>query len=227
MDSASTMAMATSPAGGDPAPQPPCQGGLLELIDIGEADPAVTDERDAYAANRAAERQARQLSGQRGRVDQRPRLELVRVQRHHSDDDLDLVAQPFDEARTQRPVDQPTGEDRALGWTSRRKNEPGNAACGMHPLFDVHRRGRSRRPRAACSVRWWRTTPWCRRLDRQLPIRRLAGPARARFEPDDMTPEIAVVDNGLGELKIWSLHGIPFYGAWRTGQCGAWIAPAQ
>src|SRR5215207_2285870 len=31
-----------------------------------------------------------------------------------------------------------------------------------------------------------------------------------------MAAEIAVVNNCLSELKIWSLHGIPFCGAWRT-----------
>jgi hypothetical protein len=34
-----------------------------------------------------------------------------------------------------------------------------------------------------------------------------------------MAAEIAVVDNGLGELKIWSLHGIPFCGAGDDRQC--------
>src|SRR5687767_6429907 len=34
-----------------------------------------------------------------------------------------------------------------------------------------------------------------------------------------MATEITVVDDGLGELKIWSLHGIPFCGAGDGRQC--------
>src|SRR5215211_7161423 len=34
-----------------------------------------------------------------------------------------------------------------------------------------------------------------------------------------MAAEITVVDDGLGELKIWSLHGIPFCGASDGRQC--------
>ena len=34
-----------------------------------------------------------------------------------------------------------------------------------------------------------------------------------------MAAEVAVVDNSLGELKIWSLHGIPFCGAGDGRQC--------
>src|SRR5215218_2346992 len=34
-----------------------------------------------------------------------------------------------------------------------------------------------------------------------------------------MAAEITVVDDGLGELKIWSLHGIPFCGAGDGRQC--------
>src|SRR5829696_9850592 len=34
-----------------------------------------------------------------------------------------------------------------------------------------------------------------------------------------MAAKFAVVDDGLGELKIWSLHGIPFCGAGDGRQC--------
>ena len=59
VDSASTMAMATSPAAVTRPATTMSKVALLELVDVGEADPAVTDECDAYAANRTAERQAR------------------------------------------------------------------------------------------------------------------------------------------------------------------------
>jgi hypothetical protein len=38
-----------------------------------------------------------------------------------------------------------------------------------------------------------------------------------------VSAEIAVVDNGLGGLKIWSLHGIPFCGdgLLPTPECGS------
>ena len=116
------------------------EGGLLELVDVGEADPAVTDQCDAYAANRAAERQAGQLGGQRGGIDRDHVVELVRVQRHDGDDHLDLVAQALDEARTQRAIDEPAGEDRALGRAALTAEErAGDAARGVHPFLDVHR----------------------------------------------------------------------------------------
>jgi hypothetical protein len=41
---------------------------------------------------------------------------------------------------------------------------------------------------------------------------------QAGLEADDVLTEIGVVDNCLGELKIWSLHGIPFCGTGRTAQ---------
>ena len=41
----------------------------LELVDVGEADPLVTDQGDADAADRAGERQTGELGGQRGGVD--------------------------------------------------------------------------------------------------------------------------------------------------------------
>src|SRR3954449_291982 len=48
---------------------------------------------DADAADRAGERQAGELRGERRGVDREHVVRVVRVERHHGDDDLDLVAQ--------------------------------------------------------------------------------------------------------------------------------------
>ena len=85
------MAMATSPAGVT-RPATTMSKVAFQAGRRREANPAVTDQCDAYAANRAAERQAAQLGGQRGRVDGDDVVELVRVQRHDGDDHLDLIA---------------------------------------------------------------------------------------------------------------------------------------
>ena len=107
---------------------------------VGEADPLVADQGDADAADRAGERQAGELGGQRRGVDRDDVVQVVGVQRHHGDDDLDLVAQALDEARAQRAVDQPAGEDRALGRAALAAEErAGDAARGVHPLLDVDR----------------------------------------------------------------------------------------
>ena len=45
------------------------EGRVLELVDVGEADPLVTDQGDADAADRAGERQTRERGGQRRGVD--------------------------------------------------------------------------------------------------------------------------------------------------------------
>src|SRR6185436_21037568 len=89
--------------------------GIRELIDVREADPAVTDQCDAYAAYGSGKWQPGHLGGQRGRVDGDHVAQLVRIQRHDYDDDLDLVAQALDEARPERAVNQAAGEDRTLG----------------------------------------------------------------------------------------------------------------
>ena len=118
------------------------EGRLLELVDVGEADPLVADQGDADAADRAGERQARQLGGHRRGVDRDDVVGLVGVERHHGDDDLDLVAQALDEAGAQRPVDQPAGEDRALGRAALAAEErAGDAPGGVHPLLDVDGQG--------------------------------------------------------------------------------------
>ena len=91
--------MATSPDACDPAGHDHLERGILKLIDVREADPAITDQRNAYAADWTGERQAGELGGQGCRIDGDHVVGLVRVQRHDCDDDLDLIAQALDEAR--------------------------------------------------------------------------------------------------------------------------------
>ena len=63
---------------------------------------------------------------------------VVGVERHHGDDDLDLVAQALDEGRAQRPVDEPAGEDGVLAGAALAAEErAGDAARGVHALLDV------------------------------------------------------------------------------------------
>ena len=54
---------------GDPAGDDHVERGVLKLVDVWEADPAIADERDAYAADRTGKRQAGELGGQRRRID--------------------------------------------------------------------------------------------------------------------------------------------------------------
>ena len=64
---------------------------------------------------------------------------MVRIEGEHRNDDLYLVAQPFYEARTQRPVDEPAGEDGLLARTSLAPKERARyATSGIHSLLDVH-----------------------------------------------------------------------------------------
>src|SRR5207248_4001038 len=88
--------------------------------------------------DRAVERQAGQLGGQRRGVDRDHVVRMLRIQRQYRLDDLDLVAQPLDEGGTQRPVDQAAGEDRVLGGPAFAAEErAGDPAGGVHALLDV------------------------------------------------------------------------------------------
>ena len=75
------------------------EDGALELLDGREGDPgspcicSIRDQRDAHRADGPGERQARQLGGRRCGVDGHHVVQIVGIQAHHGDDDLDLVAQ--------------------------------------------------------------------------------------------------------------------------------------
>ena len=114
--------------------------GTLELLDGRERDPGAVDQRDAHTADRSGERQAGDLGGRRRGVDRQHVVQLVGIQAHDGDHDLDLVAQAVDERRAQRPVDQPTGQDRVGGRTALPAEErAGDAPGGVHALLDVDR----------------------------------------------------------------------------------------
>ena len=128
------------PGADDPPGDDHVEHGPLELLVGGERDPRAVDESDAHAADRAAERQAGELRRGRRGVDRDDVVGVLRVQRHDRDDDLDLVAQTVDERRAQRTVDQPAGQDRVGARAALAAEErAGDAARGVHALFDVHR----------------------------------------------------------------------------------------
>ena len=109
---------------------------------VREGDPLAVDERDAHTADRAGERQTGQLGRHRGGVDGQSVVDVVGVDRHHGDDDLDLVAQALDEGRAQRTVDEAAGEDRVgRGATLAAEERAGDASGGVHALFDVNGQG--------------------------------------------------------------------------------------
>ena len=174
------------------------EDGVLELRVRRERDPLALDEGDADAADRAGERQAGELGGQRRGVDRQHVVGHVGVERHHGDDDLDLVAQTLLEGRAQRPVDQAAGEDRVLARATLGAEEgAGDLAHGVHPLLDVDREGE----------------------EVEVVLRRLAGGRRreqhglvvdvgrdgaggltgqqAGLELDGALAELAIVENGL------------------------------
>ena len=116
--------------------------GPLQVLVLRERDPLapLDDQRHAHTADRAAERQARELGGRGRGVDRQRVVGVLRVERQHRDDDLDLVAQAVDERRAQRPVDQTAGEDRVGARAAFAAEErAGDPADRVHPLFDVHR----------------------------------------------------------------------------------------
>ena len=115
---------------------------VLELAVVGERHPLALDEGHPDAADRAGERQAGELGGQRRGVDRQHVVGVVGVERHHGDDDLDLVAQALLEGRAQRAVDEAAGEDRVLARAALGTEErAGDLARGVHPLLDVDGQG--------------------------------------------------------------------------------------
>ena len=105
-------------------------------------------------------------------------VEVVGVERHDRDDDLDLVAQALDEGRAQRAVDQPAGEDGVLARAALAAEErAGDApAAYMRSSTSTVSGKKSKPSRGACRPSW-PTAAWCRRRGRRRRNRRPAGPA--------------------------------------------------
>jgi hypothetical protein len=192
---------------GDPARDDHAEHGLLDLVVGGEGDPLALDERDPHPGDGAREGQARQLGGQRRRVDRDHVVGVLRVERQHADDDLDLVAEAVDERRAQRAVDQAAGEDRLGARTALAAEERArDLTGGVHALLDVHREGE----------------------EVEVALGLLAGGGRAQqhglvvqvgdggtsgqpgeatgLEADGAGAETTVVDHGLGGVDVY--HGV-------------------
>ena len=159
--------------------------GALELLDGRERDPLAADQGDAHATDGAVERQAGDLRGRRRGVDGQHVVQVLGIQTQHRDDDLDLVAQPADERGTQRPVDEPTGQDRRR-WTACPHGGRTSPECGPRRTSAPRRRwsaGRSRSdPWGSCWPKW-PTAAWSRRRGTRRPRQRPAARAgRSRSE---------------------------------------------
>ncbi len=183
------------------------EDGVLELLELRERDPLAVDEGEADAADRAAERQAGDL-GRRGRgVDREGVVELARGDRQDGDDDLDLVAEAVDERRAQRPVDQAADEDRLGGGTALTTEErAGDLAGGVGALLDVDRQ------REEVEV-VLRVLAGARRGQQHRVLVEVGGDCplsllreAAGLEPDGALAELAVVQDGFGELDLWTLQ---------------------
>ncbi|CAB4709557.1 unannotated protein [freshwater metagenome] len=183
---------------GHPASDDHVEHGLLELAVRREGDPLAVDEGDTHATDRAGERQAGELGRERRGVDRQHVVGSVGVERHHGDDDLDLVAQALLERRAQRPVDQAAGEDRVLARTTLAAEErAGDLARGVHPLLDVDRQGEE--VEVVLGVLAGRGGREQHRVVvevRRHGAGRLAG-QQAGLELDGAGAELAVVEHGL------------------------------
>ena len=185
------------------------EGGLLALLDGGEADPLVADEGHAHATDRAGERQTGDLGGHRRGIDGDDVVVDLGVEGQDGDDDLHLVAQPLDERRANRSVDETAGQDGVLRWASLPAEErAGNAPGGVHALLDVNRQREE-----VDGVAWGLGS---RRRGQQHGVAVQVDGSRTigllseqtGFETDDVLAESTVVDDCLGELETGSLHGV-------------------
>ncbi|OEI67252.1 Uncharacterized protein Cus16_3154 [Curtobacterium sp. ER1/6] len=193
--------------GDDAAGDGEVEHGLGELRGLRERDPLVADEGEAHTGDRAGERQTGDLRRRGSGVDRERVVELVRRDAQDGDDDLDLVAQAVDERRTQRPVDQTAHEDRLGARTALTAEErAGDLARGVRALLDVDRQREEvealARVLAGAGGREEHGLLVEVRGDRALGLLCEA----AGLEPDDALAELAVVDDGLGELDLGTLQ---------------------
>ena len=97
---------------------------------------------DAHGADGALEGDARHHERRRGGVDGQDVVGVLPVDADDRDDDLGLVAVAVGEARPQRAVDEPAGEDGQVGRPALTAEEAaGDAPGGVHALLDVDRQG--------------------------------------------------------------------------------------
>ncbi len=114
------------------------EGGLGALLERRVGDPLAPLPREAHRADRAVERDARHGERGGGAVDRQHVVRVDQVGAHDRGDDLDLVAEALGEARPQRTVGEPTGEDGGLaGPTLTPEDAAGDLARGVHALLDV------------------------------------------------------------------------------------------
>ncbi len=191
------------------------EDGLLELRHRRERDPLVFsstvtgDERKAHRTDRAAERQAGDLGRHRGRIDRKSVVELAGSDAQDGDDDLDLVAEAFDERRAQRAVDETADQDRLSGGTTLTAEErAGDLACGVGTLFDIHRQREEVEVVLGVLARAGRAQQHGLLVEvgRDCALGLLG--ETARFEADRARAETSVVENGFGEFDFWTFQEV-------------------
>ncbi len=116
------------------------EGRPLQLGMGREGDPGPVHKADPGGTDGTGERQPGERGRRAGRIDRDDVVQGVRIEGENRCHDLDLVTQPLDERRPQRPVDQTTGEDRVLTRPTLAPEErAGDAPGRVHPLLDIHR----------------------------------------------------------------------------------------
>ena len=153
------------------------------------------------------ERQTGDLGGHRRRIDGHHIVFDLRIESQHGHHDLHLIAQSLNEGGTQRAVDQPASQDGILAGAALAAEEgSGNAAGRIHLLLDVDGQ-REEIDRFA----------WCflgsggaqqHGVAVQIDCGRAIGllGQYPGLEPDHMLAIGSVVDDGLGEFEVFTLH---------------------
>ena len=188
---------------------------VLELRELRERDPLAAllargrDEREAHTGDGARERQARDLRRRARGVDREGVVELVGRDAQDGDDDLDLVADAVGERRTQRAVDETAHEDRlGRGAALATEERSGDLAGGVRALLDVDRE----REEVEAVTRVLRHGGGREEHGVLVEVRRdgalgLLGETTG-LETDGAGAELAVVQNGFGELDLGAFHEV-------------------
>ena len=181
--------------------------GALHVGVAGEAHPLTVDERHTDATDGAGERQASELGRHRRRVDGEHVVHVVRVDREHIDDDLDLVTKARHKGRTQRTVDEAARENRVRRGTALSAEErTGNLAGSVRALLDIH--GQREEVKAVARRLRGRRCGQQHRL--AIEVRNggaggLLGKASG-FKTDGTGTEGAIVDGRFGEVDFGTFH---------------------